>query len=154
MSANWKGALCVHVCVRERVYVFLFFCVWKSISLFTAQGLISCCSCWLLPLTSGLKRDSQTAERLKWHFYCHYSDDLWRSQGCVHVLGWDLAVMHLLSLYLFKAPSLLVCHAVFLTPSCRFCVSVSAWTRPTAATTRPFPPCYWQKKNNLKTTHI
>lgn len=89
--------------------------VWKCISLFTAWRLISCHSCWLVPLTSGLKRNRQ-AERTEatvaffisaWALRC-YNKDLGRSHCCLYTLGLDLVVMHLLWLYLFKALSVLV----------------------------------------------
>ncbi len=52
------AVFCVHLCVCVCMFCFGL-TVWKCISLFTAWGLISCRSCWLVPLTSGLKRDRQ-----------------------------------------------------------------------------------------------
>lgn len=66
---SYKMTFCIiHLLAHGLTCVCVFFVVVsllvrKGISLFTAWGLISCRSCWLVPLTSGPKRDRQAGRQ-------------------------------------------------------------------------------------------
>ena len=139
--------VCVSVCVCARVLFCSLSSVWKCISLFTAWGLISCRSCWLVPLTSGLKRERETGRQTDrteqnrgYSGTFHFKHDPWdltlkiwgdHSAVCA-VFALDSAVMHLLWLYLFKALAMLVFPSLPLSLAHCLCVC-SAWTDLTAA---------------------
>ena len=153
--------VCVCVCVCVRVLFCSLSSVWKCISLFTAWGLISCRSCWLVPLTSGLKRErererererqagrqagrqtekNRTEQNRGYSGTFHFKHDPWdltlkiwgdHSAVCA-VFALDSAVMHLLWLYLFKALAMLVFPSLPLSLAHCLCVC-SAWTDLTAA---------------------
>lgn len=81
-STSWV----YHVCSHAHVLFCSLFFLWKCISLFTAWGLISCRSCWRVPLTSGPDRDRQALIHLK-----HRQQPLFSFQTDL----WDISAKYL-----------------------------------------------------------
>lgn len=122
-------SVCACVCVDVLFWSPSSVCM--CISLFTAWGLISCRSCWLVPLTSGLEEDRQ-AGRLNrgYSFFIStwsarsYEEDLRGPRCGLCTLGLHMAVILLLWLYLFKA----LCMLVFLPLSLVVSMCFLPWT--------------------------